>query len=209
MDLSRRELLTTSALLLASPKVAFSATGKAAAGAVAAAGAKPIVLCWNENPYGPSPAARAVLNGTIANACRYPDEEITQLVELLATNEGVSPDHIVVGSGSGELLCALGLLHGRGDGEIIAAAPTYAELTNYAGHAGARLKFVPVDKQLNHDLAGHACRGVGADACRLRLQSEQSDRHRDQRCFHPVVCRVAARLGDDYCRRGLSRLRGR
>jgi histidinol-phosphate aminotransferase len=153
MDLSRRELLTASALLLASPKVAFSAAGKGAAGAAAAAGVQPIVLCWNENPYGPSPAARAVLSGTIANACRYPDEEINQLVELLARNEGVSPDHIVVGSGSGELLCALGLLHGRDDGEIIAAEPTYAEMANYAKHAGAQLKFVPVDKQLQHDLA--------------------------------------------------------
>jgi len=152
MDLSRRELLTASALLLASPKAAFAAAGTGAAGAAAAAGVQPIVLCWNENPYGPSPAARAVLSGTIANACRYPDEEINQLVALLARNERVSPDHIVVGSGSGELLCALGLLHGRDGGEIIAAEPTYAELTNYARHAGAQLKFVPVDKQLQHDL---------------------------------------------------------
>src|ERR1700716_1335690 len=115
MDLSRRELLTASALVLASPKVAFSAEPQ------------PIVLCWNENPYGPSPAARAVISGTISSACRYPDEEINQLVALLARIEGVSPGHMVIGSGSGELLCALGLLHGRGGGEIIAAEPTYAE----------------------------------------------------------------------------------
>src|SRR5258707_13669167 len=93
------------------------------------------------------------MSGTFSTACRYPDEEINQLGELLARKEGLSADHIVVGSGSGELLCALGLLHGRGGGEIIAAEPTYAELTNYAKHAGAQLKFVPVDKQLNHDLA--------------------------------------------------------
>lgn len=158
MDLNRRELLTASALLLASPKAAFSARAPAAAAAVEAAagtasGPKPIVLCWNENPYGPSPAARAIISGSIPSACRYPDEEINQLVELLAHTEGVPADHIVVGSGSGELLCALGLLHGRNSGEILAAEPTYAELTNYAKHAGAELKFVPVDKQLNHDLA--------------------------------------------------------
>jgi histidinol-phosphate aminotransferase len=160
MELSRRELLTGSAALLAGSKAAFS-SGAQAVGAAAEAGAgvgagtaaKPIVLCWNENPYGPSPAARAVISGTIPSACRYPDEEINQLVELLAHTEGVPADHIVVGSGSGELLCALGLLHGRNGGEIIAAEPTYAELTNYAKHAGAELKFVPVDKQLNHDLA--------------------------------------------------------
>jgi histidinol-phosphate aminotransferase len=150
MDLSRRELLTASALLWASPKAALCAAAQTT-------GANPIVLCWNENPYGPSPAARAVISDTIKGACRYPDEEINQLVELLARIEGVSTDHIVVGSGSGELLCALGLLHGHDGGEIIAAEPTYLELTNYAKHAGAQLKFVPVDKLLNHDLgAMHA-----------------------------------------------------
>jgi histidinol-phosphate aminotransferase len=173
MDLSRRDLLTASAALLASPKAAFCAGGPAAraaaqAGAAEQAGAgaatKPIVLCWNENPYGPSPAARAMISATIPSACRYPDEEINQLVELLAQREGVPADHIVVGSGSGELLCALGLLHGRNGGEIIAAGPTYEELTNYAKHAGAVLKFVPVDKQLNHDLA--AMRAAVSDRTR-------------------------------------------
>jgi len=157
MDLSRRELLTASALALASPKVAWSAVSaggrRVAADGAGAASAQPIVLCWNENPYGPSPAARAVLSGTIPIACRYPDEDIEQLVAVLAKKEKFPAAHIVVGTGSGELLCALGFLHGKGGGEIIAAEPTYAELTNYAKHAGAELKFVPVDKQLNHDLA--------------------------------------------------------
>jgi len=145
MDLSRREWLTASALLMASPKAVLAAA--------AAPGPQPIILCWNENPYGPSPAARAVLNGTIPLSCRYPDDEINQLGAVLAKKEGMPADHIVLGTGSGELLCALGFLHGRQGGEIIAAEPTYAELTDYARRAGAQLKFVPVDKQLNHDLA--------------------------------------------------------
>jgi len=159
MELSRREWLTASAFLLASPRAALSEPAAAATAPAAtatnasSASAQPIVLCWNENPYGPSPAARAILNGTIPIACRYPDEEIEKLTAVLATKEGRSADHIVLGTGSGELLCALGLLHGRNGGEIIAAEPTYAELTNYASHAGAQLKFVPVDKQLNHDLS--------------------------------------------------------
>jgi histidinol-phosphate aminotransferase len=168
MDFTRRELLTASALLLATPKGAWSKSPGTGAGSAAdvgaASGAKPIVLCWNENPYGPSPAARAIISGTISNACRYPDEEIAQLIALLAGKEGVSADHIVVGSGSGELLCALGLIHGQGGGEIIAAEPTYAELTNYAKRAGAELKFVPVDKELNHDLT--AMRAAVSDRTR-------------------------------------------
>ncbi len=159
MDLSRRGLLTASAVLLASPRMGFSAparAGDAGAAGDTAAGTKPIVLCWNENPYGPSPAARAVIAGAIPISCRYPDEETNQLVAALAQKEGLGTDHIVVGTGSGELLCALGLIHGRNGGEIIAAEPTYLELTTYAKNAGAQMKFVPVDRQLNHDLAAMA-----------------------------------------------------
>jgi histidinol-phosphate aminotransferase len=149
MDLSRRELLSASALLLARPRISPATTP--------AAGTAPIVLCWNENPYGPSPAARAAISEAIVSGCRYPDDDIEALVDALAAKEGFSADHIVTGTGSGELLCALGFIHGHGGGEIIAAAPTYAELTNYATQAGGRLRFVPVDKQLRHDLtAMHA-----------------------------------------------------
>jgi histidinol-phosphate aminotransferase len=164
MDMSRRGLLTASAALLASPRLVFPAPAANAAPAGALAAGKPIVLCWNENPYGPSPAARAVISGAIPVSCRYPEEETNQLVAALARKEGVGADHLVVGTGSGELLCALGLIHGRNGGEIVAAEPTYLELTTYAKNAGAQLKFVPVDKQLNHDLA--AMRGAVSERTR-------------------------------------------
>jgi len=148
MPLSRRELLTASALLLAGPSAALRVEGKEAA-----PGAKPIVLCWNENHYGPSPAARQAISHSIADGCRYPsDEEMDELTEAIAHHEGTKPDHIVTGTGSGELLRALGLLYGQGNGEIILAQPTYLELPEYARLRGAALKFVPVDAQLRHDL---------------------------------------------------------
>jgi histidinol-phosphate aminotransferase len=144
MSLSRRELLSASALLLAGPGAALRA---------AASGTVPLVLCWNENPYGPSPAARQAVRQSIADGCRYPsDEELQQLVKDLALHEGVGPEHIAIGTGSGELLCALGLLYGSDGGEIVAAAPTYGELPNYAQRRGGALRFVPVDSQLRHDL---------------------------------------------------------
>jgi histidinol-phosphate aminotransferase len=147
MNLNRRDLLGAAALLLGGPATKL----RAAAGEQD--GGAPSVLCWNENPYGPSPAARAAASRSIGEACRYPsDEDIAALAEALAVHEGVSADHIVTGTGSGELLCALGLMYGRDGGEIIAARPTYDELPRYAQHSGAVLKFVPVDAQLRHDL---------------------------------------------------------
>jgi len=149
MSLSRRDLLTASALLLARPGLAMRAAGRESA----AAGGNPIILCWNENPYGPSPAARAAASEAIAASCRYPDDELKPLVQMLATREGVSTDQIVTGTGSGELLRALGMLSARDGGEIVAAAPTYTELTRYAEGCGAKINFVPVDSHLRHDLS--------------------------------------------------------
>ncbi|HZO21813.1 MAG TPA: histidinol-phosphate transaminase [Steroidobacteraceae bacterium] len=161
--MSRRELLAASALLLVPPGAAL-ARAQQARTAVAAttttaaeAGAAPIILCWNENPYGPSPAARAAITAAVSQGCRYPDDEIGKLVDLLAKKEGVAQDRIVTGTGSGELLRALGMLCGHGGGEIVAAQPTYQELTEYAQGSGAELKWVPVDGKLRHDLtAMHA-----------------------------------------------------
>jgi histidinol-phosphate aminotransferase len=151
MSLSRRDLLAASALLLAGPQAAWRAAGREAP--AAAGSPSPIILCWNENPYGPSPAARAAVSEAIAGSCRYPDDELAALVQALAAREGVTPDHIVTGTGSGELLRALGLLCARDAGEIVAAEPTYTELTRYAEASGAKLSFVAVDGRLRHDLA--------------------------------------------------------
>src|SRR5205823_9066223 len=76
MSLSRRDLITASALLLAGPAGALRAADPGAA-----AGGKPIVLCWNENPYGPSPAARLAVSRAIADGCRYPDDDAGDALE--------------------------------------------------------------------------------------------------------------------------------
>jgi histidinol-phosphate aminotransferase len=153
MSLTRRDLLSASALLLAGPAAVLRAPAREAA----AAGGSPIVLCWNENPYGPSPAARSAVSEAIAASCRYPDDELGPLIGMLAAREGVSPDSVVTGTGSGELLRALAMLAARDGGEIVAAQPTYTELTAYAESCGAKIHFVAVDSHLRHDLpAMHA-----------------------------------------------------
>jgi histidinol-phosphate aminotransferase len=146
MTVNRRDLLSLSGLLLAGPHGALRAAGMSMQ-------TQPLILCWNENPYGPSPRARLAVSHAIVAGCRYPsDEEMDGLTRALARKEGVDSAHIVTGTGSGELLCALGLLAARDGGEIVAAAPTYAELTEYARGRGAQLKLVPVDTELRHDL---------------------------------------------------------
>ncbi len=149
MSVNRRDLLTASAMLLAGP--AFALRGEARD---AAPPAGPRVLCWNENPYGPSPAARRVMQASIPEGCRYPsDTEIKGLIARIAEHEGTDSEHIVIGTGSGELLRALVLVCARDGGEIVAAQPTYLELPEYAETLGVKTRFVPVDALLQHDLA--------------------------------------------------------
>ncbi len=154
MSLTRRDLLTSAALLLASPRSAFAANEARPGGAAAAPTAEhPYLLHWNENPYGPPPAAREAFAGTLQQTCRYlsPDDE-DALIALLAGREGVSAQQIVTGTGSGELLRAMGLMVGRQGGEIVTADPTYDELVEYGRQTGARIVTVPLDKNLRQDL---------------------------------------------------------
>lgn len=147
--MNRRDLFTASALLLAGPAL----SGRLARAAAGPSTDNPLVLCWNENPYGPSPAARAAVARSISDGCRYPsDADMHALVGALARHEAADPEHIVIGTGSGELLRALAVVCGHDGGEFIAAAPTYLELPDYAQIFGATTHFVPVDARLAHDL---------------------------------------------------------
>ncbi len=77
---------------------------------------------------------------------------LKELVQIIATKEGVTKDHVVVTGGSGEGLCAAGLIYGSSGSEIVAADPTFQQILRYAENHQAHVHRVPVDEQLNHDL---------------------------------------------------------
>lgn len=118
----------------------------------------PIKLSSNENPYGPSERVRDAITNAFEDACRYPSQELRSLVTMIAEKEGVTKDHIVVTGGSGEGLCAAGLVYGAAGGEIIAPDPTFQQILRYAEVNGAYVHRVPVDPQMNHDLDAMAKR---------------------------------------------------
>ena len=148
--ITRRHALFGAAALAAplAPRFAFAD----AAAAPASTGI--VILNGNENPYGPSPAARQAILASVGNAPRYADDNIDHLKQLIADREGVAPAQVTVGAGSGELLklCGLvGLLNGPG-GELVAARPTYEELPKFADALGLKLQWVAPDARLRHDL---------------------------------------------------------
>ncbi len=120
-----------------------------------------IKLSSNENPFGPSKNVREVISNSYDIACRYPSENLRGLVALIAEKEGVSKDHVVVSGGSGEGLCAAGLVFGMAGGEIIAADPTFGQMMRYAENFGTYIHRVPVDDRMNHDLDAMANRITG------------------------------------------------
>lgn len=113
-------------------------------------------LCYNENPFGPAPAAKQAMRVADDVAHRYADTEQQTLLELLAAREGCRPEQIVLGSGSGEILDAAGFHFGFDRGEIVAAHPSYLALLNAAERVGGKAVRVPLNARLEHDLPAMA-----------------------------------------------------
>ncbi|NVK83509.1 MAG: aminotransferase class I/II-fold pyridoxal phosphate-dependent enzyme [Cytophagia bacterium] len=112
----------------------------------------PVLLNYNENPFGPSAKVRRAMTEAFDLGCRYPDDLIEELANMLATKEGVSRDHIVIGGGSSEGLKITGATFTRDGGEIIAARPTFLAMMEYARQWGATVSWVDLDESMTHDL---------------------------------------------------------
>lgn len=113
---------------------------------------KLIRLGSNENPYGPSAKARKAIEGSMNEGNRYPFSTSTELRDMLAKKEGVSPDHILIGAGSSELLCLTGMSVGLEGGAVLSAFPVFRLLMEYAQKFDARWDKVNLDENLVHDL---------------------------------------------------------
>lgn len=112
---------------------------------------KIIKLASNENPLGPSPKALAAMRGTLESAHLYPDGGGYYLCEALASGLGCTRDHIILGSGSNEIIEFLGhafLDHGD---DVITSEHAFIAYKLVAAVFGARTIEVP-SPDLRHDL---------------------------------------------------------
>jgi len=105
-----------------------------------------------ENPYGPSPAARAAAAQAVADGWKYAMRETVALKKQIAAHEGVPADHVMVSAGSSEALRVAVTVFGRNGGRIVAATPTFNFLPTYARTIGCTVDEVPLDKNMTHDL---------------------------------------------------------
>ncbi|GAA4452067.1 histidinol-phosphate transaminase [Nibrella saemangeumensis] len=113
-------------------------------------------LSANENPYGPSPKAIKAIAEASSEGFLYPFQHAGELKKMIAAQEGVPEDHILLSAGSGSLLTAAALYytHKQPGGAILSADPTYEQLMRTAVAHGAGWEKVPLTGgSYDHDLA--------------------------------------------------------
>jgi histidinol-phosphate aminotransferase len=159
---SRRDWLRTTLAMAAGLPVATGLASQLMAAPVSHAernffGLNPLLppmkirLGSNENPYGPSDKAKQAIQQMVSEANRYPFQAVTEFREALAAHEGVTADHILIGAGSGDLLCATGAAFSLEGGRILSGFPTFPMLMNYAEVFKATWDKVNMNDQLAYD----------------------------------------------------------
>ena len=117
-------------------------------------GAEPVLLYRNENPYGPSEKVLKVLRDSASAGNRYPRTEYDTLIDKLAALHKVKREQIVLGCGSGEILCMAAMAFLGPGKKLIFPAPTFPALGNLAKASGTEVVEVPLGKNYEHDLIG-------------------------------------------------------
>jgi histidinol-phosphate aminotransferase len=120
--------------------------------ALPAAGARPIRLSANENPFGPSPAAREAIRLALADAGRYPDEPAEEMLATVARLHGVREEQVLVGAGSGEILKWAAVTFIGPGRRLVEADPTFEDLSRHTRLAGGEVTRVPLNGRFEHDL---------------------------------------------------------
>lgn len=110
-----------------------------------------IKLASNENPLGPSPKALAAIVAALAGLHRYPDGDCFYLKRAVAKKLGTSPDALIFGSGSNEVIeLAVRTFMQRGD-EAVMADQAFIVYRLIVQAAGGIARIVPL-RHFTHDL---------------------------------------------------------
>jgi histidinol-phosphate aminotransferase len=110
-----------------------------------------IKLASNENPLGPSPKALAALAAALPNLHRYPDGSAFYLKRRLAERLGVSPDEVIVGNGSNEIIELVVRTFLRPRDEAVMADQAFVIYRMVTQAAAGTPRIVPL-RDFTHDL---------------------------------------------------------
>src|SRR5438874_2993835 len=102
-------------------------------------------LSSNENCWGPPESVMQAMQGAwkYANRYGYPDADI---VKAIADHHGVSPQHILLGAGSGEILDVVGTTYLLGGKKVLGVEPTYSSVYQHATTIKSEAIKLPLNK---------------------------------------------------------------
>jgi len=106
----------------------------------------------NENPLGPSAAARKAISEIIPRGGRYLYERMEQFVKRYAESEGLKPDYVDIYPGSSSPLHYSVLAFTSPKASYVTADPGYEAGTLSAEVSGARVVRIPLAKDYSHDI---------------------------------------------------------
>ena len=114
-------------------------------------------LAFNENPHGMSAKAKQALLSAAETGNRYDMMGGYELKQLIARQEGVKPENILLGAGSSELLVASAVYFTGRSGlaanpRLLTCRPTYDDLLECVSAFGTEIVTVPLTKEYRFDL---------------------------------------------------------
>jgi histidinol-phosphate aminotransferase len=126
-------------------------------------GADLVELGSNENSYGASPDAIAAIEAAMADLWRYPDPKGAALKAAIAVHTNLSPEQVILGNGSHELLMLIAQCFADGDSEVVFSEfgfAVFAIATQASGAQAVRVPALAKDQPMpnGHDLAAMASR---------------------------------------------------
>lgn len=141
-------------LQLAGAGLAVASTGlpRPAAAQPAPTRAGPVLLNFNECPYGPAPVAQQAARDSIAGSGRYLFALAGQVRDVFATQNAVPTDHVRLYPGSSEPLNRAATLWTGPQSGLVVADPTFEALGDLAAARGAHVTKVPLREDGAHDL---------------------------------------------------------
>ena len=109
-------------------------------------------LSGNENPWGPLDSVMQAMNGAwkYSNRYNYPDGCVLQAI---AEHHGVTPEHILLGAGSAEILRVVGVTFLAGGGKkVLGVEPTYDSVYEFAAGIKSDVIKLPLNKDYTQNI---------------------------------------------------------
>lgn len=109
-------------------------------------------LFANENPFGPSEAAKKAIMNSLSTSYQYPLMQVQELEAKICAHEGLPANMLMVSSGSSPLLLGTAIALCKDGGNIVTAETTYDDLPTRCEHLNAKWIKVPMTADHKHDL---------------------------------------------------------